>query len=101
MEVALFSPVWFPVPPDRYGGIEAIVQLLADGLVEAGADVTLFASGDSTTNARLVSAFASRRASASVRATGSSSTSFRFSSCVTSSTSSTTTQGCSASPCSA
>ena len=57
MHVALFSPVWFPVPPDRYGGIEAIVQLLADGLVAAGADVTLFASGDSKTDARLVSAF--------------------------------------------
>jgi glycosyltransferase involved in cell wall biosynthesis len=57
MRVALFSPVWFPVPPDRYGGIEAIVQLLADGLVEAGVDVTLFASGDSKTKAELVSEF--------------------------------------------
>jgi hypothetical protein len=57
VNVALFSPVWFPVPPDRYGGIEAIVHLLADGLVEAGVDVTLFASGDSVTDARLVSAF--------------------------------------------
>jgi glycosyltransferase involved in cell wall biosynthesis len=57
MRVALFSPVWFPVPPTRYGGVEAIVHLLADGLVEAGADVTLFASGDSTTKAELVSAF--------------------------------------------
>jgi glycosyltransferase involved in cell wall biosynthesis len=50
--------VWFPVPPDRYGGIEAIVHLLADGLVDAGVDVTLFASGDSRTSAELVSAFA-------------------------------------------
>lgn len=57
MHVALFSPVWFPVPPDRYGGIEAIVHLLADGLVDAGVDVTLFASGDSKTEAELVSAF--------------------------------------------
>ena len=57
MRVALFSPVWFPVPPDRYGGIEAVVQLLADGLVDAGIDVTLFASGDSSTKATLVSAF--------------------------------------------
>ncbi len=57
MRVALFSPVWFPVPPDRYGGIEVIVHLLADGLVSAGADVTLFASGDSKTRAELVSAF--------------------------------------------
>ena len=57
VRVALFSPVWFPVPPTRYGGIEAIVQLLADGLVDAGVDVTLFASGDSETKAELVSAF--------------------------------------------
>jgi len=57
MRVALFSPVWFPVPPDRYGGIEAVVHLLADGLVDAGVDVTLFASGDSRTKAELVSAF--------------------------------------------
>ena len=57
MRVALFSPVWFPVPPTHYGGIEAVVQLLADGLVDAGVDVTLFASGDSTTKAELVSAF--------------------------------------------
>lgn len=57
MRVAVFSPVWFPVPPDRYGGIEAIVQLLADGLMDAGVDVTLFASGDSTSKAPIVSAF--------------------------------------------
>ena len=59
MRVALLSPVWFPVPPDRYGGIENVVHLLADGLVDAGVDVTLFASGDSKTRAELVSAFAS------------------------------------------
>lgn len=57
MRVAVFSPCWFPVPPDRYGGIEAIVHLLADGLVDAGVDVTLFASGDSISKAPIVSAF--------------------------------------------
>ena len=35
MRVAMLSPVWFPVPPALYGGIEWIVHLLADGLVEA------------------------------------------------------------------
>jgi glycosyltransferase involved in cell wall biosynthesis len=45
--------VWFPVPPTGYGGIEWVVSLLADGLVEAGHDVTLFASGDSRTLADL------------------------------------------------
>jgi glycosyltransferase involved in cell wall biosynthesis len=58
MRVAVLSPVWFPVPPAGYGGIEWIVALLADGLVEAGHDVTLFASGDSHTKARLEAVYA-------------------------------------------
>jgi glycosyltransferase involved in cell wall biosynthesis len=53
VKIALISPVWFPVPPTGYGGIEWIVWLLADGLVDAGHDVTLFASGDSHTKAKL------------------------------------------------
>jgi glycosyltransferase involved in cell wall biosynthesis len=57
MRVAVLSPVWFPVPPNGYGGIEWIVSLLADGLVEEGHEVTLFASGDSTTKARLEAVF--------------------------------------------
>ena len=58
IRIAILSPAWFPVPPTRYGGIEAVVSLLADGLVEAGHNVTLFASGDSKSPAKLVSAFA-------------------------------------------
>jgi glycosyltransferase involved in cell wall biosynthesis len=57
VRVAILSPVWFPVPPPGYGGIEWVVSLLADGLADAGHDVTLFASGDSRTKARLVSVF--------------------------------------------
>jgi glycosyltransferase involved in cell wall biosynthesis len=57
MKIAVLSPVWFPVPPTRYGGIEWIVSLLAEGLVRAGHDVTLFASGDSSTQAKLVSVY--------------------------------------------
>jgi glycosyltransferase involved in cell wall biosynthesis len=57
LRIAVLSPVWFPVPPSRYGGIEWIVSLLADGLVDAGHDVTLFASGDSHTKATLASIF--------------------------------------------
>src|SRR5207249_10023300 len=53
MRIAVLSPVWFPVPPTGYGGIEWVVSLLADGLAEAGHDVTLFASGDSRTTAKL------------------------------------------------
>jgi glycosyltransferase involved in cell wall biosynthesis len=53
MRIAVMSPVWFPVPPTGYGGIELVVSLLADGLADAGHDVTLFASGDSLTKAEL------------------------------------------------
>ena len=45
------------MPPDGYGGIEWVVSLLSDGLVDKGHDVTLFASGDSTTKARLESVY--------------------------------------------
>ena len=57
MKVAMLSPVWFSVPPVAYGGIESVVHLQVEGLVRAGVDVTLFASGDSTTSAELVSVF--------------------------------------------
>jgi glycosyltransferase involved in cell wall biosynthesis len=57
MRIAILSPVWFPVPPTGYGGIEWVVSLLADGLVDVGHEVTLFASGDSRTRATLVSAY--------------------------------------------
>ena len=53
MRIAVLAPVWFPVPPTGYGGIEWVVWLLAGGLVEAGHDVTLFAAGRSHTKARL------------------------------------------------
>ena len=57
MRIAIISPPWFPVPPLGYGGIEWVVSLLADGLVDAGHDVTLFASGDSRTKAKLAAAY--------------------------------------------
>ena len=57
MKIAVLAPVWFAVPPTGYGGIEWVVSLLADGLVGAGHDVTLFASGDSRTKAKLSSVF--------------------------------------------
>ncbi len=55
MRIAVVAPVWFPVPPTGYGGIELVVSLLADGLVDAGHDVTLFASGGSRSKAKIVS----------------------------------------------
>jgi glycosyltransferase involved in cell wall biosynthesis len=45
------------VPPEGYGGIEAMIALLCDGLVEKGHEVTLFAAGKSQTKADLVSRY--------------------------------------------
>jgi glycosyltransferase involved in cell wall biosynthesis len=58
MRIAILAPPWFAVPPTGYGGIEWIVSLLADGLTTNGHDVTLFASGDSRTKAKLAAVFA-------------------------------------------
>ena len=49
LRVGVLAPPWFAVPPRRYGGTEAVVSLLVDGLVRKHHDVTLFASGDSGT----------------------------------------------------
>jgi len=53
MRIAELCPPWLAVPPKGYGGIEWVVSLIADGLVEHGHDVTLFATGDSETKANL------------------------------------------------
>src|SRR5579883_81084 len=55
MRIAIASPTWERVPPPAYGGIEAVVSLVADGLVRRGHEVTLYATGDSITTARLCS----------------------------------------------
>jgi glycosyltransferase involved in cell wall biosynthesis len=59
MRIAEVSPPWLAVPPSGYGGVEWVVALLADGLVEHGHDVTLFATGDSRTKASLEYVFES------------------------------------------
>jgi glycosyltransferase involved in cell wall biosynthesis len=53
MKVALLGPIAWRTPPRAYGPWEQIVSLLAEGLVARGVDVTLFASLDSVTAARL------------------------------------------------
>ena len=53
MRIALLAPFEETVPPRRYGGTERIVAQLADTLVDQGHDVTLLASGDSDTKAKL------------------------------------------------
>jgi glycosyltransferase involved in cell wall biosynthesis len=54
MRIAQVAPLYEPVPPRLYGGTERIVSYLTEELVRRGHDVTLFASGDSQTAARLV-----------------------------------------------
>jgi glycosyltransferase involved in cell wall biosynthesis len=54
MRIAQVAPLIESVPPKQYGGTERIVSYLTEQLVRAGHDVTLFASGDSITNARLI-----------------------------------------------
>ncbi len=53
MRIAQIAPLAESVPPKLYGGTERVVAWLIDELVELGHDVTLFASGDSRTRARL------------------------------------------------
>lgn len=54
MRIAQVAPLFESVPPKYYGGTERVVSYLTEELVSQGHDVTLFASGDSVTKARLV-----------------------------------------------
>jgi glycosyltransferase involved in cell wall biosynthesis len=56
MRIAQVAPLFESVPPKRYGGTERVVSYLTEELVRQGHDVTLFASGDSVTAARLIAA---------------------------------------------
>lgn len=55
MKVAILSPVAWRTPPQQYGPWEQVASNIADTLVEKGIDVTLFATGDSITSAKLAS----------------------------------------------
>ncbi len=54
LRIAQVAPLFESVPPRGYGGTERVVSYLTEELVQNGHDVTLFASGDSQTRARLV-----------------------------------------------
>jgi glycosyltransferase involved in cell wall biosynthesis len=56
MRIAQVAPLYESVPPKYYGGTERVVSYLTEELVRQGHEVTLFASGDSETKARLVAA---------------------------------------------
>ena len=53
MKIAQIAPLWESVPPRLYGGTERVVSYLTEELVRQGHEVTLYASGDSQTAARL------------------------------------------------
>ena len=53
LRIAQVAPLWTPIPPRTYGGIELLMKLLIDELVARGHEVTLFASGDCSTAGRL------------------------------------------------
>jgi len=53
MKIAQVAPLYESVPPKLYGGTERVVSYLTEELVRMGHDVTLYASGDSLTSARL------------------------------------------------
>lgn len=53
MKVAMIAPPWIPVPPTRYGGIEAATALLADRLLKLGNEVVLFCSPGSWSDAEM------------------------------------------------
>lgn len=53
MRIAQLAPLWETVPPKGYGGIELIVYILCEEFTAKGHDVTLFATSDSSTSAKL------------------------------------------------
>lgn len=53
LRIAQVAPLWESVPPQQYGGIESVVSVLTEGLVQRGHHVTLFAVGESQTDAEL------------------------------------------------
>lgn len=79
MKIAQIAPIIESVPPSKYGGTERVVYELTEELVKRGHDVTLFASGDSKTSAKLVSVVSTslRKAKIESRADGASSLSLQ------------------------
>lgn len=57
LKIAQVAPLWVKIPPEKYGGIERIVHYLTEELIRRGHEVSLFASGDSKTKAKLFSVY--------------------------------------------
>jgi len=54
LKIAQIAPLWFLIPPKKYGGIERIISFITEELVKRGHKVTLFAAKGSKTRAKLV-----------------------------------------------
>lgn len=67
MRIAQIAPIIERVPPKKYGGTERVVWTLTEELVKKGHEVTLFATGDSKTSARLVSVYPQSLREASIK----------------------------------
>ncbi|MDB5224510.1 MAG: hypothetical protein JWO43_132 [Candidatus Adlerbacteria bacterium] len=57
MKIAQIAPIVESVPPKKYGGTERVIHALTEELVKRGHDVTLFASGDSVSSAKIESVY--------------------------------------------
>src|SRR5450631_1708654 len=57
MKIAQIAPPWLTIPPKNYGGTEQVIAALVNEQVAQGHEVTLFATGDAKTSAKLVSYF--------------------------------------------
>ncbi|MCF6349188.1 MAG: glycosyltransferase family 4 protein, partial [Flavobacteriaceae bacterium] len=53
MKIAILSPIAWRTPPEKYGPWEQVASNITEGLIEHGIDVTLFATGNSTTKGKL------------------------------------------------
>ena len=54
LKIAQVAPLWFPIPPKKYGGTEWIISHLCEGLTKMGHKVTLFAAGGSKVSCKLL-----------------------------------------------
>lgn len=54
LRIAVVAPPWFPVPPSGYGGIEAMVHALVEGLVDRDHDVVLVGAGTPRSSAKFL-----------------------------------------------
>jgi len=57
LKIAQIAPLWETIPPKKYGGIEIMIDKITNELIKRGHEVTLFASGNSKTKAKLRSVF--------------------------------------------